>query len=574
MLLAPDLIVTEVCNAAWSKLRRGEIAPEQAAAMVEGLPDLLDELAPSAPLAGRALAIANALAHPADDCFYLALAELRGAQMVTDDRRLLARLATTPWARTVMKLETTREGLSRQSKAARGSTAVAQARPSERAASRPDARQTASLGFARRTRVPYAPCRKGDPTWTATSTPSSASRRTTMRRSPTCSARATTTRRSATPRPIAGRTTSRRRSRRSASRSPPSRVTIVTTAAPYRPDKGDQGPGAPYNGGAKFYQVYSGDTSQQHDLRISHIGYDRTHTSAEDSGTWFPLPALLRAARPGPHRRRHAALPWRAHQPQPPRHGGDRRAGDPAPLPRRRRRCRHPGAELPGLPPDVQPGRAPSGGERHPHRGHGLRQGHRRARRGAALPVQRLPARQQRRQAARRGLAGPHAGTGAARAGGRAGAAHHDAVAAALERGCVVEARLPEPGPHRARGTGPPPPRVRRAEGGRARNCAWRRRRDARRPPVRQRPRPRLHPGARRAVWQLPARAARRRCDQGRAPRGRGHAPHAAVARMGRPRHGAGVAGDQRQQAQPDARPAEAGGDRHRQPSRRARPTW
>jgi hypothetical protein len=73
-----------------------------------------------------------------------------------------------------------------------------------------------------------------------------------------------------------------------------SRVTIITTAAPFRPDKGDQGPGAPYNGGAKFYQVYSGDTSQPHDLRIAHIGYDRVHTTAEDSGTWFPLPALLR----------------------------------------------------------------------------------------------------------------------------------------------------------------------------------------------------------------------------------------------------------------------------------------
>jgi hypothetical protein len=73
-----------------------------------------------------------------------------------------------------------------------------------------------------------------------------------------------------------------------------SRVTIISTAAPYRPDKGDQGPGAPYNGGAKFYQVYSSDTSQQHDVRISHIGYDRVHTSAEDSGTWFPLPQLLR----------------------------------------------------------------------------------------------------------------------------------------------------------------------------------------------------------------------------------------------------------------------------------------
>jgi hypothetical protein len=76
-------------------------------------------------------------------------------------------------------------------------------------------------------------------------------------------------------------------------------VTIVTTAAPYRPDKGDQGPGAPYNGGAKFYQVYSGDTALQHDLRISHIGYDRKHTTATDSGTWFPLPQLRKAQAEG-----------------------------------------------------------------------------------------------------------------------------------------------------------------------------------------------------------------------------------------------------------------------------------
>ena len=75
-----------------------------------------------------------------------------------------------------------------------------------------------------------------------------------------------------------------------------SRVTIVTTAAQFDPTKGDQGPGAAYNGGAKFYQVYDGDTSKQHDLRISHIGYDRKHTSATDSGTWFPLPQLLKAA--------------------------------------------------------------------------------------------------------------------------------------------------------------------------------------------------------------------------------------------------------------------------------------
>jgi D-proline reductase (dithiol) PrdB len=77
------------------------------------------------------------------------------------------------------------------------------------------------------------------------------------------------------------------------------RVALVTTAAPFDAAKGDQGPGAKYNGGAKFYSVYDGDTTQTHDLRISHIAYDRVHTSAEDSGTWFPLPQLKRLAAAG-----------------------------------------------------------------------------------------------------------------------------------------------------------------------------------------------------------------------------------------------------------------------------------
>jgi hypothetical protein len=44
------------------------------------------------------------------------------------------------------------------------------------------------------------------------------------------------------------------------------RVALITTAAPYHPGKGDQGPGAPYNAAAKFYSVYSGDSRIEHDL--------------------------------------------------------------------------------------------------------------------------------------------------------------------------------------------------------------------------------------------------------------------------------------------------------------------
>ena len=45
------------------------------------------------------------------------------------------------------------------------------------------------------------------------------------------------------------------------------RVALITTAAPYQPDKGDQGPSAPYNGAAKFYAVYSRNSAEDHDLR-------------------------------------------------------------------------------------------------------------------------------------------------------------------------------------------------------------------------------------------------------------------------------------------------------------------
>lgn len=74
-------------------------------------------------------------------------------------------------------------------------------------------------------------------------------------------------------------------------------VAIVTTAAPYQPGKGDQGPGAAYNANAKFYSVYTAPTDPMPDLRIAHVAIDRDHTTAEDIGSYFPLAALQQAAR-------------------------------------------------------------------------------------------------------------------------------------------------------------------------------------------------------------------------------------------------------------------------------------
>ncbi len=67
------------------------------------------------------------------------------------------------------------------------------------------------------------------------------------------------------------------------------KVALVTTAALYNPEAGDQGPGAEYNGAAKFFSVYEFDANGAPDLRISHVAYDRKHTHAKDVNSWLPL---------------------------------------------------------------------------------------------------------------------------------------------------------------------------------------------------------------------------------------------------------------------------------------------
>jgi hypothetical protein len=77
------------------------------------------------------------------------------------------------------------------------------------------------------------------------------------------------------------------------------RLALVTTAAPYDPALGDQGPGAPYNAAAKFFTVFERPIRPPPDLRISHLGYDRVHTRADDPNCWLPIPALEAAEADG-----------------------------------------------------------------------------------------------------------------------------------------------------------------------------------------------------------------------------------------------------------------------------------
>ncbi len=74
---------------------------------------------------------------------------------------------------------------------------------------------------------------------------------------------------------------------------------IITTAAPYDPDKGEQGQNAPYNAAAKFYQPYRQSVDSDIDLRIAHVGVDRKNADMQDSNCWFPMEAAKRAVEAG-----------------------------------------------------------------------------------------------------------------------------------------------------------------------------------------------------------------------------------------------------------------------------------
>ena len=91
-LLAPDLIVPEVMNAAWKLARAGEITDEHGARIADAIPYAFSALFGATRLSARAFALARQLDHPVYDCIYLALAELEEVPLLTADRRLLTRL--------------------------------------------------------------------------------------------------------------------------------------------------------------------------------------------------------------------------------------------------------------------------------------------------------------------------------------------------------------------------------------------------------------------------------------------------------------------------------------------------
>lgn len=91
-LIAPDLLAAECSNILWKKVRRGELAKDEALLAARLLQNADLELLPTRPLLESATRLAVELDHPAYDCVYLALALAKGCNFVTADERLLRKL--------------------------------------------------------------------------------------------------------------------------------------------------------------------------------------------------------------------------------------------------------------------------------------------------------------------------------------------------------------------------------------------------------------------------------------------------------------------------------------------------
>ena len=88
MVLAPELMLTEVANTLW-KLQRAQqlqgVNPQELLVHAKGL---VDHIEPDRQLQVEALALAIHFNHSVYDCLYLALARREAATLLTADRKL------------------------------------------------------------------------------------------------------------------------------------------------------------------------------------------------------------------------------------------------------------------------------------------------------------------------------------------------------------------------------------------------------------------------------------------------------------------------------------------------------
>jgi predicted nucleic acid-binding protein len=88
LVLAPELMLTEVATALWKLQRSAGLAGMDPQQLLADAADLVDQIEPDRHLQVEALALACHLNHPVYDCLYLALARREAAFLLTADQRL------------------------------------------------------------------------------------------------------------------------------------------------------------------------------------------------------------------------------------------------------------------------------------------------------------------------------------------------------------------------------------------------------------------------------------------------------------------------------------------------------
>ena len=90
LVLAPELMLTEVANALWRLQRAGQLPAADLQRQFSQAAALVDHIEPDRHLQVEALSLACHLNHPVYDCLYLALARREAAALLTADQRLLS----------------------------------------------------------------------------------------------------------------------------------------------------------------------------------------------------------------------------------------------------------------------------------------------------------------------------------------------------------------------------------------------------------------------------------------------------------------------------------------------------
>ena len=89
LVLAPELMLTEVANTLWRLQRAGQLQAASLQMRLRRAADLVDHIEPDHTLQAEALALATHLDHPVYHCLYLVLARREVASLLSADQRLL-----------------------------------------------------------------------------------------------------------------------------------------------------------------------------------------------------------------------------------------------------------------------------------------------------------------------------------------------------------------------------------------------------------------------------------------------------------------------------------------------------